>query len=154
MDESKVPSRDTRCRNCSHLVVPSEVMGTDGLCIPCWKAWLKSKYGRGIPHTVRLRLVEIPQRLYDLFESCQVYCMLTCCGLNAVELSEETIAAWYSGLATEAQLEFQAQFRQMLEFASANQLPLFFFGDKYTVDEFYNEIQPITDYLKNKVKMA
>jgi hypothetical protein len=137
----------SHCNRCSGSVdeIPSD--GTDGLCRDCWKEWLREKYGPGMPHTVRLRKIGIPPRVYDFFRSCEEYCLMECCGLNALDLSPESISSLFSGLSQEDRREFLAQFDEWLKAVSENQLPLTVLGDKYTVDEFNTMVGPVKDAL-------
>ena len=72
---------------------------------------------------------------------------MECCGLNALDLSPESISSLFSGLSQEDRREFLAQFDEWLKAVSENQLPLTVLGDKYTVDEFNTMVGPVKDAL-------
>src|SRR5687767_5589449 len=103
--------------------------------MPCWKA----KHDTGLPHAIPFREINIPDKVSDLLQSCEEYCLFDCCGFNAINVSLERVARWVQALSPQEREELRSEVMALLKSVDENPSPLVALGDVFTVGEFYNE---------------
>ena len=93
-----------QCSNCKRRTFDFVVEQTGGLCVLCtWDQHRKDvrpaefqRKSRRAKKPAPVTQEQISDELYYLLEHCESYCLVTCCGLNAVDLSSDNISEWIS----------------------------------------------------------
>ncbi|BDS07414.1 hypothetical protein NT6N_24540 [Oceaniferula spumae] len=106
-------------------------------CVPCFRA----KHLDGQVSAVSPRSASIGELTYTLLEESEVHCLIDCCGLNAVELSEESLARWRDKNTEKDWVRLVEEYSQLVNVICEFESPIECLGDEYTPEELIAEFE-------------
>ncbi|MDQ8205738.1 DUF6331 family protein [Pelagicoccus sp. SDUM812003] len=102
-----------------------------GLCASC----IKYVYDQSLNPRIDALEIEIGDHLMSFFEESQVHCVIECCGMNAVEVSSATIAAWKKSHNSSEWTLLMKDYQELINELAEIETPVFFLGDRTSPKE-------------------
>ena len=124
------------CKECHAVILQSTFDRQSGLCTPCFR----KKHITDTHYRVPAREVVLPPLLTSLIEGSQAHCLIDCCGLNAIEITDESMASWLEAHSEADRKALLQEVDSVVALISSAATPVQCYGDDFAPEELIEKL--------------